>query len=74
MKKTLTVTKMTNAIIIWGEVHIFHYTNKQTNCTKCSLKGYCAEYDGVFGHVCDQFKDFWKQQYKYGYFKKERKE
>lgn len=68
MKKTVRVTDKTNAVVIWGKVHVFHYTNKPVDCNHCSLRGYCATYDGVFGHVCKQFK-FWWNTYKNGFFK-----
>lgn len=70
MKKTIEITDKTNAIVIFGEVHVFHYTNKPVSCNQCSLREYCSNFDGVFGHVCKQFKDFWPIAFKHGVFKK----
>ena len=67
MTKEIRITDNTNAIIIWGKVHVFHYTNKPTDCKQCSLKGYCDNYD-VFGKVCDRFKKN-LDTYKGGIFK-----
>ena len=70
MKRKIEITDKTNAIVIWGEVHVFHYTNKPVNCNHCSLRSYCANFNGIFGHVCKQFKDWWPTVFKYGVFKK----
>ncbi len=74
MKKTIEITDKTNAVVIRGEVHVFHCTNKPVNCNLCSLRGYCAEHDGVFGHVCKRFKDWRPTIFKYGVFKKAKTE
>ena len=73
MKRTIEITNMTNAIVIWGNTFIFHYTNKPVNCNHCSLRGYCSDFNGVFGHLCEQFKD-WRPAFMYGVFKKAKTE
>lgn len=63
------ITKMTNAVVVWGRIHVFHYSRKVLSCDKCSLKPFC-DHRNEFWNMCLAFLKLWPAgPYKDGVFR-----